>query len=175
MPSQGCSSRSSFCDIQKGLGRSCSPGQEVESMISKHHFYSKCKAIIWSTHSSNPMPLIWLKQEQFIHAGHCEHEFSFSLYFASCVKSITSFPGHTNNVMKHNKIYNLFPSTNIHIQIVCELWGENRKHSITTTEAYILHSSLMILIFTANFEARKNILFAWWKQSDPLKREAKQN
>lgn len=117
MLSHKCSSRSSLCNIQKGFGCSHSIGQKLEFMISKHHFYSECKVIIWSMWSSNPMPLIWLKQEQFIHTGYSEHEFSLYLYFVSCVKAIISHPGHTNNAMKSNKIYNLSPSTNTHIQI----------------------------------------------------------
>lgn len=68
-----------------------------------------------------------------------------------------SCPGHTNNALKSPKIYSLFPSPKEHTQ-THNLWmrEENKKqNSLTMKETYILHSAHMLLIFTANCEARE--------------------
>lgn len=69
-----------------------------------------------------------------------------------------SYPGHTNNIIKHLKFYYLSPFPNKHTHSLWTVRGKQEVNCITMKEAYILHSAHMLLTFTASCEARKTYI-----------------
>lgn len=102
------------------------------------------------------MTFIWLKQNSSYTQAILNKRFSLSfILFLIVLKVIMLYPGHTGCYEKQ-QIYNLPPFSNTHTQ----LWmvrGKQKANYIIMKD-FILHSTHMLLIFTASCEGRKTCI-----------------
>lgn len=103
------------------------------------------------------MTFIWLKQNSSYTQAILNKRFSLSfILFLIVLKVIMLYPGHTSNAMKSNKFI-ICPLSLIHIH---NLWmvREKQKANYIIMKDFILHSTHMLLIFTASCEGRKTCI-----------------
>lgn len=104
-----------------------------------------------------PNDLYLIEAEQFIHTSHLNKRFSLSfILFLIVLKVIMLYPGHTSNAVKSNKLI-ICPLSLIHIHNSWMVRGKQKANYIVTKD-FILHSTHMLLVFTASCEGRKTCI-----------------